>query len=246
MVTFKPSGRCGNFLFTAACMISYAKKHNLEFSMPSKTNDTFWNPVYLQHLVNPKFDPNKETITIKEKTLFKFEELPFEESWRDKNIILEGYFQNPKYFEQDRKTILDLFNIPWMGTVNTVAIFVRRGDYLTLTEKHPPVSTDWINDAMNQFPDSTFYFFSDDIPWCKKTFGHRPDCKFSEGTSEMVDLQLASCCENQINSASTFSWWGAWLNQNPDKKVIVPKPWLTPSHSNEWTEEIVPKNWIRL
>ncbi len=250
MVSFKPQGRLGNFLFIAATMIAYAKKHGIEFSMPGVTNNQFWNPLCFPHLINPKWREGGDGTIVHEQTLFKHDELPFQESWRDRQILLNGYFQNPKYFEEYREEILRVLNFPWELKEGTVSIHVRRGDYLTLTEKHPPVPIRWIYDAMGFFESEkrayNFVFFSDDIAWCKEKFGYRFDCSFVEGGDELSDLIKLSQCEHHINSASTFSWWGAWLNQNQNKKVIVPKQWHTPSHSNEWTEEIIPKDWIRI
>ena len=248
MVTFKPQGRLGNFLFCAATMIAYARKHNLQYSMPNETNHQFWNPVYLPQLVNPQYDSSKQVVDVRELTLYKYDQLPFDEKWRDKNIVLHGYFQNPKYFDSCEQEIYEAFNQPQCNFAlsKSVSVHVRRGDYLKLTDKHPGVSIEWITNAMRLFTGYWFVFFSDDIEWCKKTFQSRKDCIFIEGQNEYDDLISMSRCEHHINSASTFSWWGAWLNRNKDKKVIVPKQWLMPSHSNQWTEEIVPKQWIRI
>ncbi len=245
MVTFKPVGRMGNWLFECSCAYAYALKHNLPFSVPSVTNDPKWNPIYLPNLIHPDFK-NQDDIIIQEKTYFKFDELPFEESWRGRQITLEGYFQNPKYFQQYRKELLELFNFTPTTNKGTVSIHQRRGDYLTLREKHPEVTVEWTEQQMDRFEGAKFIFFSDDIPWCRETFGHRADCEFSTGRSELEDLIEMSKCEHFINSASTFSWWGAWLSQNDHKKVVVPARWMTEAHSNQWTEEITPKEWLRL
>lgn len=253
MVSFKPQGRLGNYLFQLATTIVYAAKYGIEFSAPALTNDRFWNPIYFPHLVNPKFEQGRADIIVEEKVLFKYDELPFKEEWRDKQIILRGYFQNPKYFMDGnlhdvyREALLNILNFPIreVPMKNTVSVHVRRGDYLQLTEKHPFISKGWIESAMRLFPNHTFLFFSDDIQWCQNEFGGREDCIFSVRRNEEEDLILMSQCNHHINSASTFSWWGAWLNRDLNKKVIVPKQWMTPSHSNQWTEEIVPKEWER-
>jgi glycosyl transferase family 11 len=250
MVSFKPQGRLGNFLFTAAAMIVYATKHRIAFSVPTVTNNGFWNPVYLKHLVSPGWIQGQEDIVVSEQEIYRFDEIPFDESWRNKQIVLKGYFQNPLYFEDKRQLILDAFNLPWYPRKDYVSIHVRRGDYLTLSEKHPSVPISWIHESMDHMEELEnrklrFVFFSDEINWCKEQFGYRQDCSFVEGNDELTDLTLMSHCEHHINSASTFSWMGAWLNRSENKRVILPKQWLMPSHSNQWTEEIVPKEWIR-
>lgn len=247
MISFKPMGRLGNFLFSFAATIAYAKKHGIEYSAPTLTNDNFWNPVYLPHLVNPKFDQGRADVIVNEKVLYKFDEIPFKEEWRDKQIVLRGYFQNPAYFENYRKEIIEAFGLSrYDFNKGTVSVHVRRGDYLTLLEKHPSVTKGWYENAMKQFPDHEFLFFSDDIEWCQREFGGRRDCEFVVRERGIDGLKLMTGCEHHINSASTFSWMGAWLNTNKDKKVIVPKQWLMPQSSNQWTEEIVPKGWIRI
>jgi hypothetical protein len=244
MVTFKPQGRLGNFLFEFATAYAYSLKHRLDFSMPSTTNDPKWNPIYFPELINPNYNTNLESVIITEQNYFKFDPLPFEESWRNKNIIFEGYFQNWQYFDEYRNEILDYLKTPSSFTVKLVAVHQRRGDYITLREKHPEVTDQWYRDQMALFPNCSFVFFSDDIEYCKNTFGHLNNY-YSEGKTELEDLFYMSRCEHQICSASTFSWWSAYLNRNPDKRVIMPKQWMTPAHSNQWTEEIVYKNWER-
>ena len=95
-------------------------------------------------------------------------------------------------------------------------------------------------------PGVSFLFHSDDIPYCTEHFGHFWDCHFHEGKSEEDDLVSLSCCEHQICSASTFAWWGAWLNQNPDKQVIMPKRWFSEAEEKKCnTQDIVPYEWTR-
>ena len=94
---------------------------------------------------------------------------------------------------------------------------------------------------MTCFPGARFVFFSDDIDWCKQEFGQREDCSFSEGHDEVHDLVHMSCCEHHVCSASTFSWWGMWLNRNPEKRVIFPKNWFQPGYGKTDVKDIVPE-----
>lgn len=245
MVTFVNKGRMGNFLFQAACALAYGWKHQMPVSVPNFTNDLKWNPIYLQHLVNPELDTRLPCLEIKEER-FTYQPLPFNNKWRDRNILLNGYWQTEKYFKDYRKEIIKAFGFPWDPALGVVSVHVRRTDYLTLRFKHPFISTEWIEKAMSYFEGYHFQFFSDDIAWCKETFGKRKDCYFSEGHNEEDDLTMMSWCEHQICSASTFSWWGAWLNQNPKKIVIMPKQWFCPGHGGLDTSDIVPKEWKRL
>lgn len=238
MVIPRTCGRMGNFLFQAACAMSYAWKHGLHFTVPTTTNDKFWNPIYLQHLASPLYDPAKPSTVIHERG-FPYQELPFKEEWRSLNIVLEGYWQTEKYFKQYREDILREFGFPWELKKGVVSIHVRRGDYLRLVTKHPPVPKEWTLKAMAQFPGYHFHFFSDEIDWCKLTFGKRKDVTFSNSKSEVEDLVAMSQCEHHICSASTFSWWAMWLNRNPQKRVIFPKLWFQPGRPED-TRDIIP------
>jgi hypothetical protein len=172
--------------------------------------------------------------------------LPFEESWRDKNIIVEGYRQTAKYFDEYRSEILYLLKFDWVKKEGYVAVHVRRGDYVTLREKHPEVTIEWYEKAMAMFPNYKFKFFSDDIAWCMDAFKHRNDCEYSGNTDEQSDLIEMSWCEHQICSPSTFSWWGAYLNRNENKKVIFPQFWFSAGWCGLDTSDIVKPEWIKL
>lgn len=234
----------GNFLFQAATTMAYAWKHGMEFSLPGTTRDARHNPIYLQHLVKKSFNPALPTQPIVEKG-HPYQELPFKESWRGSNIVLDGYWQTEKYFKEYRMRVIEAFDFPWKSVSGFVSVHVRRGDYLTLTKKHPPVTREWIDIAMKVFSGYHFIFFSDDIEWCKSVYGHRKDVTFSVGRNEEQDLSYMSWAEHHICSASTYSWWGAWLNQNPNKRVIIPQRWFMPGRPED-TSDIVPLEWTKL
>ena len=75
------------------------------------------------------------------------------------------------------------------------------------------------------FKDKKKIIFSDDMTWCKQAF-QLGNQRFSENERDFIDLYIMSMCGHNIICNSSFSWWGAWLNQNPDKKVIAPKQWF--------------------
>jgi hypothetical protein len=245
MVTFPAVGRMGNFLFECATALSYALKQNLNFTVPFTTTDNFWSPIYLKHLQNENYNPSLEKVELWENG-HQYQELPFDESWRDKNIVVHGYRQSEKYFKEHRAEILSLFEFPYNKKDGYVSVHVRRGDYLHLTQKHPPVTNEWYERAMSMFPGHKFKFFSDDIAWCRQTFGGRPDCEFSTNINEYDDLSEASCCEHNICSASTFSWWIYWLNRNEKKKGIFPESWFGDGWCNLDTSDILPPEVIKL
>lgn len=244
MVSFNNAGRLGNWMYEAATAIAYALKHNLEFTVPSSTHDTFWQPVYASWLVNPNWNASLSTIRLWENG-HHYQPLEFQEAWRDCNIIIEGYRQSEKYFKEYRNEIIYLLNIPYTKREGVVAVHVRRGDYLILRDKHPEVTREWYEQAMAMFPNYKFKVYSDDLAWCRQQWQGRDDVEFSAGASEWEDMIDGACCEHSIISASTFGWWIGWLNQNPDKKVVLPKLWFVPNYSLD-TKDIVPSEWIKL
>jgi hypothetical protein len=255
MVSFTNAGRLGNWMFEAATCIAYALKHDLEFTVPASTHDQNWQPVYKFELVNPKFNPHLEAIRLWENG-HNYQELPFQEDWRNKNIIIEGYRQSEKYFKDYRSEILYILDIPYEAKPDTCAIHIRRGDYLTLPDKHPAIPDSYFVEAMKKINAETgitkFKVYSDDIPYCVGFFnkikcfvGFDADVMFSTGNYEMTDMADAAGCFHNIGSSSTFSWWIAWLNRNPDKIVITPKLWFVPNYSLD-TKDIIPDEWIKM
>lgn len=237
-------GRMGNFLFQAAAALAYAWDHDLNVTLPNVSAQPGKYPVYLQHLRDEQI-PKMSAVTIKESG-FHHQHLPFQEDWKtDKQIILDGYWQSEKYFKHHRERIINAFAYPWKSKPGWVSVHVRRGDYLRWKKKHPPVPAAWIFQAMAEFPGYKFRFFSDDIAWCKATFGFRDDCSFA-AADEVNDLIEMSWCEHHICSCSTFSWWAAWLNQNPNKRIIMPKLWFVPGWNGFDVKDVVPTQWERL
>ena len=86
--------------------------------------------------------------------------------------------------------------------------------------------------------------FSDDIEWTKTVFR---DEKFHiiENEPDYMDLYIMSMCTNNIIANSTFSWWAAWLNKNPDKIVISPKQWFSDEYEHS-VEDSIPNSWIKI
>ena len=65
---------------------------------------------------------------------------------------------------------------------------------------------------------------------------------WNKGQESFRDMQLMSLCKHNIIANSSFSWWGAWLNQNKDKVVMAPKDWMNKRVAND----PICKDWIRI
>jgi hypothetical protein len=253
MVTFTPAGRLGNFMFECATAIAYALKHDLDFTVPLKTTNEKWSPIYLKHLQYFGYNEFLPTINLWENG-HGYQDIEFKEEWRNSNIIVEGYRQSEKYFKDYRTELLYLFDIPYKQ-VDGCSIHARYGDYLTVKDntgkyKHVVVDEPYLKAAMKYITDNTgitkFKVFSDDIHLFQKRHGHLYDFEYSTNTDEWSDMVEMSWFHSQINSSSTFSWWSAWLNKNPDKVIITQKEWFNGNWMDLNVSDIVPETWIKL
>ena len=179
------------------------------------------------------------------------------------NIYLDGHWQNENYFTDIKTNILEdfSFKIPpdpsneellrqIMG-VNSVSVHFRRGDYVTnpnANDYHGICSDEYYITALNiiqrEVPNPHFFVFSDDIEAIKSSFTFNTDVTYVDnnpGKKSYEDMRLMAACQHNIIANSSFSWWGAWLNRNPQKKVIAPKNWFKQLES-----DIVPKEWIKI
>lgn len=95
------------------------------------------------------------------------------------------------------------------------------------------------------FPEHTLVVFSDDRQAARNILPKTKDCLFIEGNDAMSayeDLRLMSHCKHHIIANSSFSWWGAWLNPNSEKKVFAPKYWANTKHS--YFPDLYPEGWV--
>lgn len=190
----------------------------------------------------------------------------------DPNILKrkEGYFyghwNNKKYFKNNENTIRNDFKLkkPFgksaqiilekiNSSSNSVSIHIRRGDYVSIkkiADKHGTLPISYYENAMKKIKDkysnTTFFVFSDDIEWVKNHFFKKYSVNFvsSPDIEDYEELILMSLCKHNIIANSTFSWWGAWLNNNPDKIIIAPKKWF--KNNVNKTNDLILDNWIQL
>ena len=159
------------------------------------------------------------------------------------------------------KNFIDQFNGQDVGFLH-----VRRGDpnltdkrgfkwaYVNLQDQHPVQPLEYYEKALSYFPeDMPIIVFSDSIDWCKEQDIFKPDRFFLSDQEEKyddgaliphIDLCLMSLCSHAIIANSSMSWWGAWLQKNPNKKVIAPKMWFGPTYSYNDTKDLYCDNWI--
>ena len=184
------------------------------------------------------------------------------------SLVLFDYFANYHLFEDYREDLLRAFAyalppdsanlalLNEMNQSNSVAVHIRRGDYLSDAYKnvffHPSVQ--WYRKAMDEIEKSVrkprYYFFSDDIQWVKEQFKDVTNAVFvdiNHGKDSYNDMRLMSSCKHNIIANSSFSWWGAWLNPNKEKIVIAPsKYYMDEARAEEYRKKMIPKYWITI
>jgi len=257
MITSYLQGGLGNQLFQISAAIALALENNDKTAFDIKNHDLPKQgrkcEKYLTTIFrNLNFSSNLPIKHVYREPRFSYDKIAYET-----DMCLVGYFQSEKYFDKYASEIRKLFSMDnhsrnvinnKYGEIlanNTVAVHVRRGDYVKFSETHPPCSLKYYNEAITTFaPNTTFLFFSDDIAWCKKNFV-QDNFIFIEENEDLVDLYLISMCCNAILSNSSFSWWGAWLNNKADKRIIAPKNWFGPTISHN-TKDLIPSHWETL
>ena len=165
-----------------------------------------------------------------------------EKATKRRNIIVNGYYEAPEYFDDIKEILLDeftpkqpllpenqeLFNR--IHQTESVCVSVRRGDFLAPQHiRHFYVCTSEyyfkaLDEIRNRIKNPVFFFFSDDIQWCKETFSDLPEeTHFEAGTDPVWEkIRLMSACKHFVIANSTFSWWAQYLSKNQNKVVVSP------------------------
>lgn len=180
------------------------------------------------------------------------------------DTYLKGNFQSARYFEPIAALIRKEFTIDEKLTAHlkeyamglshepSVSIHIRRGDYQNkaVQDYHGILTTTYYQHALTKLRQEKgpvkCYFFSDDIEWVKQNI-IVDDATYVSGTitgNQFEDLYLMSHCQHNIIANSSFSWWAAWLNANPDKSVIAPQKWFNQAKLD--TRDLIPDTWVRL
>jgi hypothetical protein len=182
---------------------------------------------------------------------------------RTDSVYYDGYWQNEKNFIAIRSAILDAYRFPditdeknlelanRLSSTNSVSCHVRHGDYLgssvlsVCSEEYYRLA---VQEIMRRTSPDLFCIFSDDIPWCRKnlsTMLNNVEVVFvdwNKGPNSYRDMQLMSLCRHNIIANSSFSWWGAWLNNHQEKLVCAPRLWYRIPVVND----PIPSSWIKI
>ena len=179
-----------------------------------------------------------------------------------RSAFLLGYWQSEQYFKPIEAIIRQDFSPSIKFTketqalaekmkrrTNSVSVHIRRSDYmhlpgfLVLPIDYHLRAAAYINQRVSS---PHFYIFSDDIEWARENLklnGRMTFIEPSAGGKDFPDMHLMSQCRHHINANSSFSWWGAWIGEQPDSIVIAPKRWFT---DKPYPKDMIPERWIKL
>ena len=261
MITVFLSGGLGNQMFQIACAYNLAQKNNdtAEFNFNESHTPHQGHHVSKYKTTIYKEFNHQDNLQIENKfhqDHYYYTPIPYK-----KNLQIIGSFQSEKYFEPYKNDIIKKYksglkkdkekyenvikflnnkkNLPLVG------VHIRRGDYLKFSNFHPVYGLEYYNKSLSLLKDKignfTPIFLSDDKQWCKENFKGI----ISPFITEIEDMLLLTECDHNIIGNSSFSWWGAYLNSNPNKIVISPSKW-TISKDPKDQLDIIPNNWIKI
>jgi len=262
-------GRLGNQLFQYATLCSVGLKNDRKIVLPYDTEHrlslfeapeergiiesttTYQEPNF--HFNENIFDSPDECDFL---GYFQSEKyfLEFKEEIKKALIFRDPRIRNyaNKYLDRIRKQykcdIVALHNRRG-DNVPSIEVFQDKKEGVFRPDKnkfHPLLDIEYIASAMGEFKDVVFLVFSDtsaDINWCKENIQGQ-NVIFSENHPDFIDFALQQMCDHNIIANSSFSWWAAWLNNNPNKKIIAPKRWFGDAYKHFDLKDLYPEDWI--
>lgn len=192
-------------------------------------------------------------------------DLRFEPEFLDlpDNVYLHGFRQCERYFADIEDIIRQDFTLrkplsetasKWQKEINnsnnSVSLHVRRGDYVGCNKHYVPLMEYYqksISMLQERFGDLNIYVFSDGLQWTKENIKFEHSTHYVDLGKDGKDYEemfLMSQCEHNIIANSSFSWWGAWLNNNAQKMVFAPSVWFADDEYD--ATDIVPDSWIKI
>jgi hypothetical protein len=246
------NGRFGNQLFQIAATISHAIDCNDEAIFPSfEANAVFKN----------KFKTYNELPIITNRYTekhFYYSPIP-----RLPNLALNGYFQTEKYFKHNKEKILKSFEFPdeLVEQVNEkykdylkdqpvgVQIRTYSGGAIDPRHIHCDVleNPEYLKRSFEYFgKNRLFVVVTDNYAYTTLKIKQTSNIRIINSNSFYADFIFSTLCTDNISSASSFGWWGSYLNKNKNKKVIMPEKWF--HIKDEWYDnrDIYPEGVIRL
>jgi hypothetical protein len=189
-------------------------------------------------------------------------------------FIFEGYFQSYKYFEKEYNTIINIIKLKKQqekiikkyskyinNKNNLISMHFRYSDYKNIQEHHPIMKIDYykkslkiIINKINIEKIDILYFnekidnmeISGIIKLLEKEFPNLSFNKAPDDAEDWEQMLMMSLCQHNIIANSSFSWWGAYFNDNNNKIITYPSKWFGPAQGNKKMDDMYPKKWIKI
>lgn len=265
------AGGLGNQLFQYAFARNVASEtdakllldvsFNTIYTTPKRELDLLLFPIHAEILSNVHLETLPNEINMLEETCNLFYE-DIDMDSLEFPLFLSGYRQSWKYFvsiEKMLRTELCFENSKFPEKVmalseliaNTcsVGIHIRRTDYAQnphlgmLPNSYYYQAVNYLKQKNDEF---RFYIFSDDPAWVEAALDIPESFQIIKGNNGFEDFYLMSQCRNNIIANSSYSWWAAWLNQNPAKIVVAPRFWKLGENLDVTKTDLIPPEWITL
>lgn len=279
MITCNLMGGLGNQIFQIFATLSYAIRSGNIFNFSDVTTlgngittirKTYWDTFFLElKPVTTNTFPKMKTIKEKD---FTYNDIDLNEI-NNQDILLFGYFQSYKYFENEYNTICKLIKLPEMKKQilqsneytsdflqHTISLHFRFGDYKKAIFYHRLMTYDYYEKALLYVQSKTknvclniLYFCEDEdmldvleiICKLQLKFSNFTFLRCSNTLEDWQQMLLMSLCHHNVIANSTFSWWGAYFNSNKDKIVCYPSPWFGECLYHN-VKDLCPLDWTKI
>jgi len=279
-------GGLGNQLFQIFTTYAYGKSSHRKVIFPytdilttGRPRPTYWGS-FLKSIardttVHPEMKVTNADLmnfTIYKENGFEYKEIsPMFQTI--KNVILYGYFQSYKYFddyktdimadiecEKHKEEIKEEYSF-LLDDVHTISMHFRLGDYKLNPDCHPIMPYEYYRNALRHILTKrdpygiyrVLYFCEKEdnqvvqvmINDLKAMYKNVDFIKVDDTIEDWKQLLLMSCCNDNIIANSSFSWWGGYFNANADKIVCYPRMWFGPGIKAN-TDDLFPQTWKKI
>jgi pterin-4a-carbinolamine dehydratase len=276
MITIEVMGGLGNQLFQIFTLIAYGLINKVPFYFENKPTTRVDRPFYwdnffstLKPFVKSLYD---SSLPIYSEHGFHYNQLtPYTQL--GKPFKLFGYFQSYKYFQEKEQDIFRFIKLnkqkeniknKYIQIYNfddTISLHFRIGDYKNLQQHHPVMSVSYYISALKHITSRTdrnnwnvLYFYEEqdtvmvkqNIDELQREFQNITFTPVDTSIVEYEQVLLMSLCQHNIIANSSFSWWGAYFNQNMSKIVTYPSKWFGPAQGNKKMDDMYPIGWEKI